>query len=65
MIRTINGALKELKREDPDSPVSEYALRLWIRTGALPAVRSGNKILVNMETLHRFLSGELNERGEQ
>ncbi len=58
MIRTINGALEELRREDPNSPISEYALRLWIKSGALPAVKNGNKFLIDMETLREFLSGK-------
>ena len=59
MVRTISGALEELRREDPDTPISEYALRAWIKSGAVPAVKSGNKFLINMETLKRFLAGEV------
>lgn len=58
MVRTIKGAIEELRREDPDSSVSEYALRTWIRTGVLPAVKSGNKFLINMEILKKFLEGQ-------
>lgn len=61
MVRTIKGAVEELHREDPQSPIGEYALRMWIRTGALPAVKSGNKFLINMETLRRFLEGQVKE----
>ena len=64
MIRTIKGAIEELRREDPDSPVGEYALRTWIRTGALPAVKSGNKYLINMDVLKTFLEGRTKEENE-
>ena len=59
MIRTISGTLAELRREDPETPVSEYALRSWIKSGAVPAVKSGNRFLIDMETLRRFLAGEV------
>lgn len=61
MIRTIKGAVEELRREDPKSPVGEYALRTWIKTGALPAVKSGNKFLINMDVLRSFLEGQTKE----
>lgn len=59
MVRTIKGAVNELRKEDPASCVTEYALRTWIKTGALPAVKSGNKYLLDMEIVKRFLSGEV------
>ena len=59
MVRTVKGAIEELRKEDPDSSVTEYALRTWIRTGALPSVKSGNKYLLDMEILKRFLAGEV------
>lgn len=39
-------------------PVSEYALRRWVRTGAIPARRVGKKYLVSYSRLVRFLSCE-------
>lgn len=59
MVRTIKGAIEELRKGDPDCSVTEYALRSWIRSGALPSVKSGNKYLLDMEILKRFLAGEL------
>lgn len=56
-IRTINGAAEELRRQDPQTPISSGMLRRWILSGALPAIKSGNKYLINMETLRRFLEG--------
>ena len=59
MVRTIKGAVEELRKEDPDSSVTEYAIRSWIKTGALPSVKSGNKYLLDMEVVKRFLAGEV------
>ena len=63
MVRTIKGVIEELRKEDPDSSVTEYALRSWIRSGALPSVKSGNKYLLDMEIVKRFLAGDLKTQG--
>ena len=57
-IRTINGAIEEIRRQDPETPLSAGIIRRWIISGALPAVKTGNKYLLNMEVLGRFLEGE-------
>lgn len=59
MIRTVRGAISELQKEDPDIPISEYSVRIWIKSGKLPAIKNGNRYLVNTETLKKFLMGEL------
>lgn len=59
MVRTIKGVIDELRKEDPDSSVTEYALRAWIKSGALPSVKSGNKYLLDMEVVKNFLAGNL------
>lgn len=56
-IRTIQGALNDIRRTDPDTPLSYGIIRRWILSGQLPAVKSGNKYLINMEVLARFLEG--------
>ena len=57
MVRTIEKAVEELRKQDPDTPVTAYMLRRWIKTGVLPSVKSGNKYLVNMEILDQYLKG--------
>lgn len=39
-------------------PVSEYALRRWVRTGAIPARKIGKKYLVSYSKVVRYLSCE-------
>lgn len=65
MIRTINGAVNELKKQDPQTPISAGMLRRWIRAGQLPAVMSGNKYLLNMETVNQFLKGTITRNETQ
>lgn len=62
MVRTIKGAIEELRREDPDSSVTEYAIRSWIKTGVLPSVKSGNKYLVDLDVLRKYLAGDYTDR---
>lgn len=57
MVRTIEKAVEELRKQDPDTPVTAYMLRRWIKSGDLPTVKSGNKYLVNMEILTQYLKG--------
>ena len=65
MIRTIKGVIEELRREDPESSVTEYAIRSWIKTGVLPSVKSGNKYLVDMDVLRKYLAGEHTDRNRK
>ena len=55
MIRTIKGVVDELRKDDPDSSVTEWAIRKWIKTGAIPSVRSGNKYLLDVDVIRTFL----------
>ena len=52
---TIAQALAEL-REAGCTTVGETALRRWIREGRFAYVRSGKRILINMDSLEKFLS---------
>lgn len=57
-MRTITKAVKEYKEKDPGSPVSVTTLRRWVKEGNVKYVTSGNTVLVNMESLEEFLSGQ-------
>ena len=58
MIRTVNGAIVELKKEDPGTPVTVTTLRRWIASGDLKCAKSGNRYLIDMDVLKKFLRGE-------
>jgi len=47
-IRTINGAVREIHEVDPGSAVTATLLRQMCRTGTLPYLPDGNRMLVNM-----------------
>ena len=40
-----------------DFSLPPYAIRTWVRSGTLPAVRSGRKIFINYNALAAFLEG--------
>lgn len=50
---TVREAVRRAKAEG--LPVSEYALRAWIRTGAIPVRNVGSKALIYYPHLVRFL----------
>lgn len=56
---TIREAVERTKQDG--IPVSEYALRLWIRRGEFPVRRAGVKALVFYPALVKFVKGGGNE----
>lgn len=57
MVRTIKGALEEIKSRDPKSEITEYAIRRIVKENKVPYIRSGKKFLLNVETLIDYISG--------
>lgn len=57
-MRTIKAAAEEIRERDPDTDLTEYALRCMVKTGRIPCIRVGNKYLVNMDALERVLQGQ-------
>lgn len=53
---TVREAVKRAKQDG--FPVSEYTLRQWIRTGAIPVRKAGTKILIFYPKLVRYLQCE-------
>lgn len=57
-MRGIKQAIQELKQADPNTCLTEKALRRLIISGEIPSVNIGKKYLVNMDILSRYLSGD-------
>ena len=53
---TIREAVQRAKADG--LPVSEYALRQWVRTGVIPARKAGKKQLLFYPNLVRYLQCE-------
>lgn len=55
-MRTIPQAYLELKNIDPNTAVTERAIRKLVNDGAIPYFKIGNKTLINFDLLLRKLS---------
>lgn len=55
-MRTINEAHAELKAADPDTALTPHFIRQLILSGSVPHVKAGNKYLVELDALERYLS---------
>ena len=49
----------QIKREFPQLQLSERYLRQLAKSGEIPAVQAGNKILINVDKLFDYLNGDL------
>lgn len=58
-IRTIKQTIQELKAKDSATAFTESALRRAISSGDIPHIRAGNKILVNLDVVESYLSGNI------
>lgn len=50
-IRSIKQAADYFKEADPGTQITEYTLRRLIANGTIPAIKSGNKFLVNIDQI--------------
>lgn len=57
-VRSLQDAAEEIRREDPDTPVTPYMLRRAVKEGRLPAVRSGRAIYVSIDAVRDWLLGK-------
>ncbi len=53
---TIREAVQRAKNDG--MPVSEYTLRLWVKSGAIPVRKVGQKVLLYYPNLVRYLQCE-------
>ena len=53
-VLTISAAIERARTEG--LPVTEYSLRAWIKSGALPVRRIGRKALIYWPNLRSFLA---------
>ena len=55
-MRGIKQAVAEIRTSDPNTALTEKALRRMILTGEIPYVTAGRKYLVNLNTLYNYLN---------
>ena len=57
--RTIREAAAYFQEADPQTCLTETAIRTLLRTGAVPSARVGRKYLVTIEALEAYLGGSV------
>lgn len=60
-MRSIRDTAKYFRENDPDTEITEFTLRKMISEGTIPAIKTGNKYLINLDAvLERFGSDQVN-----
>ena len=54
-MRGIKQAINEFKAVDPDTALTERALRRLVTSRAIPSVQVGRKYLINLDVLRDYL----------
>lgn len=58
-VRGIRPSVEEIKELDPNTSFNEYALRQLIKSGAIPYMKSGRRILIDLDTLLEYLANPM------
>lgn len=62
-LRKIKETITEVKREDPNSSLTEYAIRQMVINGEISHIRRGRKILIDLDELKEYLSSGARNNG--
>lgn len=57
-MRTASGAMKEIRQMDPNTNITESAIRRAIKRDEVKSVTNGVKHLVNLDDLLAYFAGE-------
>ena len=55
-MRTIAEVADELRKADPNTALTKYAIRQMVLNGTIPCIKVGKKRLINMDVLEAYLS---------
>ncbi len=58
-MRTAQQVYDEIHKEDPESSVSLWYIRLVIKQGKIPVLKAGTKFLINYDRFLEYLAGDL------
>ncbi len=65
-MRLIKDAFEQLKQDDPNTAITLYALRTIVKSGTVPTIRLGRKILINYDSLlEYFRFGDKNKTANE
>ena len=57
-MRTRDKAIEQLRQDDPGTSFTRNALDFLINEGKIPTVKTGNKVLLDYDTMLDVLSGD-------
>ena len=55
-MRGIKDTVSYFKQEDPETKITEYFLRQLVKTNKISYIKSGKKLLINLDDLIDFLN---------
>lgn len=61
-MRSIPAVVAEIRKYDPETAVTEHYIRILVKEGRIPHRNAGRKVLVSMDAVYSYLSGEDNRR---
>lgn len=64
-MRTINEAYNWLKKQDPETCLTQNAFRKLVVQGKIPSLHVGNRRLLNVDLIIPILEKELNKEGDK
>ena len=50
-VRTIGETAKFIRKQDPETAITEHCLRQWCIDGTIPCAKAGTKYLVNLDAV--------------
>lgn len=62
-VRKIKNSLEDIKAEDPNTCLTEYAIRQMVANGEISHIKRGRKILIDLDELKEYLSNGAKHRG--
>ena len=61
-LRTIDQTISELKKADPGCQLTKWGLRSLVKEGVIPTLRFGNRVLLSVESVERYVSTQLRNK---
>lgn len=62
-VRKIKNSLEEIKAEDSNTYLTEYAIRQMVANGEISHIRRGRKILIDLDELKEYLANGAKQKG--
>lgn len=62
-VRKIKNSLEDIKAEDPNTCLTEYAIRQMVANGEISHIKRGRKILIDLDELKEYLYNGAKHRG--